>query len=455
MSAAQHSSSRPYNNIFFGIFLKLIVVFYWFLFDKSKCFFLFLLSFSRHCQVTNENDEEWFNDLHRSWKDSRQVLKPTKPQHHESALVARQVVMILTKQVYISGTADYTLSYDDDNDVEFEDGDRKPNRKQYLYHCQMRDGSTKTMTLSFLLSSSCGNAVYRSFCRREEKIKKNSRKVATKGKLSSSGEYVHDSSVVLEEEEEEEVVVVEEANEDSVPAVVVVVEDEVNKKSDRRISDSRSNSQEVTSMKKKKESNNKVVTEKATNTKKKSSTHTTTTSSSSITTPKSNSSSTSQNNNNKKNTNTTNNKTNEKKDEKKKKKTTTTTTTKKTSLSNTKTPNTKSKTTKKEVPKKKKKDDDDEEDPYEWRYYSIAEASKMEIPINVPVPWAKQEQARQRKKNTGRYKKLLRDCPAVKELNRLIKNYVDRYCLSFVVCCWLWCCCCWSSLFVVVCSFLF
>ena len=50
----------------------------------------------------------------------------------------------------------------------------------------------------------------------------------------------------------------------------------------------------------------------------------------------------------------------------------------------------------------------------------------MEIPINVPIPWAKQEQADRRNKNRGRYSELVRDCPAARQLDRLVNKYVDR-----------------------------
>jgi hypothetical protein len=69
--------------------------------------------------------------------------------------------------------------------------------------------------------------------------------------------------------------------------------------------------------------------------------------------------------------------------------------------------------------------------PYKNKYYTIADTQKLEIPINVEIPWAKEKQTKQRIKNRGRYNDLMKNCAAAVELNSIMKRYTNRY--SFII----------------------
>jgi hypothetical protein len=64
---------------------------------------------------------------------------------------------------------------------------------------------------------------------------------------------------------------------------------------------------------------------------------------------------------------------------------------------------------------------------YVQRYYTIKETEKMEIMLNQTISWAQTAQATQRCQNRGRYAKLIKRCPAAMELHKIIESNANRY----------------------------
>eukprot|EP01102_Stenamoeba_stenopodia_P012099 TRINITY_DN377_c0_g1_i3.p1 TRINITY_DN377_c0_g1~~TRINITY_DN377_c0_g1_i3.p1 ORF type:complete len:598 (+),score=172.02 TRINITY_DN377_c0_g1_i3:369-2162(+) len=74
---------------------------------------------------------------------------------------------------------------------------------------------------------------------------------------------------------------------------------------------------------------------------------------------------------------------------------------------------------------KNNKEEPSRRSPYVKKYYTIAAASRMEVPLNVTIPWAAKKQSATRVKNRGRYYDLIKTCPAAKELDSIIKKHVN------------------------------
>jgi len=82
------------------------------------------------------------------------------------------------------------------------DGDEEDySKKKFLYLAKMKDGSCKSFSLSYLISSARGSALYRSFCRSKKMMKKKKAKVS---RFKYDKEEASDEDDDEEEEEEEE-----------------------------------------------------------------------------------------------------------------------------------------------------------------------------------------------------------------------------------------------------------